>query len=142
MPTYLYSYHVWLHLYSLLTFLFSPFVFRISSSQSLVYLHACTPIFFFNNKYTLSSYTLLQSQHLLQFTTAASHPIAKTEPSEILVDSQELDTFIHHQMSSVKGRQPVTSLTIASDVAGNNSVFWFNILRYMLFLILGLDTSP
>ena len=38
-------------------------------------------------------------------TTAQSHPIAKTDPNEILVDSQELDTFIHHQMSASKERQ-------------------------------------
>ena len=38
-------------------------------------------------------------------TTAQSHPIAKTDPNEILVDSQELDMFIHHQMSASKERQ-------------------------------------
>ena len=48
-------------------------------------------------------------------TTAQSHPIAKTDPNEILVDSQELDTFIHHQMSASKERQRAALYGAAAD---------------------------
>ena len=50
-------------------------------------------------------------------TTAQSHPIAKTDPNEILVDSQELDTFIHHQMSASKERQRAALYGAAADTA-------------------------
>ena len=38
-------------------------------------------------------------------TSAPSHPIARTNPDEILRDSKELDTFIHHQLSAEKEKQ-------------------------------------
>ncbi|XP_067950623.1 intermembrane lipid transfer protein VPS13A-like [Watersipora subatra] len=53
---------------------------------------------------------------LARLTTAKSHPIAKTDPNEILVDSQELDTFIHHLMSSTKEREDNFLPSVSEDI--------------------------